>query len=224
MRLFAVCALALACAACGQSPESAPSPTGSAASPTEEVAAPINPARIDRARGALPQGYEVSGYTGAASPVVLWGFGDAIVSAPPECLMLAEPAVDSGTAMGWSASGPGGIVYAVVAGASDPERLAAALLADCARWTLASGHTSGTVTMQPAPAIHDAQTVAMSTAVTTVVEGGTETRSHADTFIAYPVGYVCFVALVTDPGSPGPTLQSGFAADLLSTVVSALRG
>lgn len=78
--------------------------------------------------------------------------------------------------------------------------------------------------MQPAPAIHDAQTVAMSTAVTTVVEGGTETRSHADTFIAYPVGYVCFVALVTDPGSPGPTLQSGFAADLLSTVVSALRG
>jgi hypothetical protein len=62
----------------------------------------------------------------------------------------------------------------------------------------------------------------MSTAVTTVVEGGTETRSRADTFIAYLGGYVCFVLLVTDPGSPAP-LQPGFAAELLIEVVSALR-
>ena len=99
----------------------------------------------------------------------------------------------------------------------------AALPAECAEWTLTSGRTTGTVTAEPGPAVGAAQTVAMSTAVNTVVEGGTETRSRADTFVAYLAGYVCFVLLVTDPGSPGPTLQPGFAADLLAKVVSALH-
>jgi hypothetical protein len=63
----------------------------------------------------------------------------------------------------------------------------------------------------------------MSTAVATVVEGGTETRSRADTFVAYLGDHVCFVALITDPGSPSPNLDAGFAADLLATAVAALR-
>ena len=64
----------------------------------------------------------------------------------------------------------------------------------------------------------------LSTATTTVVEGGTETRSHADTFIAYLGDYVAFVTVVTDPGSPDPALGQDFAAELLVKTVSALRG
>lgn len=218
VRLFGVCALALACAACGQSP----GPTATSSS-TETVWTQINPARIDWARGQLPQGYEVAEYAGPAAPLRLWSFGGVTVSQPPQCRALAEPAVDAATTRGWSASGPGGIIYALAAASGSPEQPESALLAECARWTLTSGHTSGTVTAEPAPDIEAAQTVAMSTAVTTVVEGGTETRSRADTFIAYLGGYVCFVLLVTDPGSPAP-LQPGFAAELLIEVVSTLRG
>ena len=35
--------------------------------------------------------------------------------------------------------------------------------------------------------------------------------------------FVCFVALVTDPGSAYPRLDAAFAADLLVETVSALR-
>ena len=217
MRLFAVCALALLCAGCGQSPEPAPPPP-----PTERRSEKINPARIDRARGELPGGYEVAGYTGPPAPITQWGFADTSVSEPPQCLALAAPALDSATTRGWSASGPGGIVYALVARSSQPAP-DAALLAECAQWTLTSRHTTGTVTSQPGPVVDAAQTIAMSTAATTVVEGGTETRSRADTFVAYLVDYVCIVAVVTDPGSPSPALDAGFAADLLTTAVAALR-
>ncbi|MBW8711263.1 MAG: DUF5642 family protein, partial [Mycobacterium sp.] len=54
--------------------------------------------------------------------------------------------------------------------------------------------------------------------------GGTETRSHADTFTAYLGDYVTFVTVVSDPGSPNPALGQDFAADLLVKTVSALRG
>lgn len=220
MRLFAVCALVLLGTACGgQSLESAP-----ASSPTESASEEITPARIDRARSELPDGYEVAAYTGPAAPLTLWSFGDRPVSDPPQCLALAEPAVDSTETTGWSASGPGGIVYAAVAPLSHPEAPDAALLAECARWTLTSGHTVGTVTAHPGPVIEAARTVAMSTVATTVVEGGTETRLHAATFVAYLADYVCLVALVTDPGSSSPALGAGFAADLLTAAVSALRG
>ena len=63
----------------------------------------------------------------------------------------------------------------------------------------------------------------MATAATTVVEGGTETRADADTFVAHLGQFVCFVALVTDPGSAYPRLDAAFAADLLVETVSALR-
>jgi hypothetical protein len=58
----------------------------------------------------------------------------------------------------------------------------------------------------------------------TVVEGGTETQSHARTFIADLDDHRCTVTVITDPGSPNPTLDAGFAADLLVKTVSALRG
>jgi len=75
-----------------------------------------------------------------------------------------------------------------------------------------------------APAVDGSATVGLSTTTTTVVEGGTETHSHSDTFIAYLGDYVAFVTVVSDPGSPNPPLGQGFAADLLVKTVSALRG
>lgn len=172
----------------------------------------------------MPDGYEVAVYTGPAAPITVWGFGEAAVSEPPQCGALTAPAVEPDTTRGWSASGPGGIVYTVVARAGQPVTPDPALLAECAQWTVSSENTAGTVARQFGPAIDAAQTVAMSSSATTVVEGGTETRSHAETFVAYLDGYVCFVALVTDPGSPYPVLDAGFAANLLTTTVSALRG
>ncbi|PRC47435.1 hypothetical protein C6A85_84965 [Mycobacterium sp. ITM-2017-0098] len=183
----------------------------------------VNPARIDRARDALPDGYEVSSYTGPPAPFVLWGFRDLPVSDPAQCAVLAAPSVDAATAKGWSASGPGGIVYAVVAdGASGPP--GPALLAECGQWTAVSGRTTGTVTGLPGPAIDAAETVGMSTSAVTLVEGGTETRSQTATFVAHLGRYLCFVAIVTDPGSPLPALGPGFASDLLAETVTTLRG
>ena len=213
-----MCALALLCAACGRPPEPA------ATSSTEPRVVSVNPARIDRARSALPDGYEVAGYAGPSAPITLWGFGDAAASEPLQCGALAAPALDPATTRGWSASGPGGIVYAVVARSTQSQAPDPDLRSDCAQWTVAAGHTTGSVTEQSGPAVDGAQTVSMSTEMTTVVEGGTQTRSHAETFIAYLGDFVCLVALVTDPGSPYPTLVAGFGADLLTTAVSALRG
>lgn len=220
MRLLGVVALALLSAACAQPPE----PPAPAPSSTTPDTATINPARIDRARNGVPDGYEVTGYTGPPTPITLWGFADAAVSEPPQCLTLATPAVDHATTRGWSASGPGGIVYAVVARSLHPQAPDPALLAECAQWRLDSGRTAGTVATVPGPVVDAAQTAGMNTAATTVVEGGTQTRSGADTFVAYLGDYVCFIALVTDPGSPSPGLDAGFAADLLVETVSALRG
>jgi Domain of unknown function (DUF5642) len=213
-----VCALTLMSAACGQPSESVPSPTATAPANLE-----VNPARIDRVREVLPDGYEVSNYRGPPVPFALWGFRDPPVSDPVQCAVLGAPAVDAATAKGWSASGPGGIVYAVVADAAsgppDP-----ALLAECGRWTAVSGRTTGTVTGIPGPAVDAAETVGMTTTAVTVVEGGTETRSRTETFVAHLGRHLCFVAVVTDPGSPLPALGPGFASDLLAETVSTLRG
>jgi hypothetical protein len=218
VRLTAACVLAFSCVACTQQPE--PPQTPAAETP---VNLEINPARIDRARDELPAGYEVTGYTGAPAPFAAWGFRDSAVSDPVQCAVLGAPDVDPATTLGWSASGPGGIVYAVVANAAAPSP-EPALIAACAQWAVTSGHTSGTVTGLPGPDIVAAETLGMSTAATTVVEGGTETRSHAETFVAFLGQYVCFVAVVTDPGSPQPALGPDFASDLLAKTVSTLRG
>lgn len=182
----------------------------------------INPARIDRVRHDLPDGYEVATLTGQVRPPALWGFGTQWSAEPPHCGLLADPAVDPASTMGWSASGTGGIVYVVVAQSTaglDPEAAAA-----CGKWTLSAGQANGTVTMTAAPAIENAETVAMATATTTVVEGGTETHSHAETVTAYLDGHVAFVSVVTDPGSPHPQLDAAFANELMAKTAAALRG
>jgi hypothetical protein len=173
-------------------------------------------------RTELPHGYEVAALSGPAAPVALWGLGSTWTADPPPCGALADPASGAATTRGWSASGAGGIVYAVVAASTatpDP-----ALIDDCGQWTVSAGHTGASVGFVPAPTIDGAATVGLSTATTTVVEGGTETHSHAATFTAYLGGYVAFVTVVSDPGSPNPALGQQFASDLLVKTVSALRG
>ncbi len=225
VRPFAVPAALLMCTlacgvACGS--QQAPEPAQpSSASRTTGDAATVNPARIERARQDLPPGYEVVPIEPQATPVSLWGFGPDWQADPAACGALAAREVEP--TRGWSASGPGGIVYAGVS------KLGPGVPADrgdppCEQWSVSGGHSVGTVTAVAAPSIEDAVTAGMSTAVTTIVEGGTETRSHADTFTAdLGAGYHVFVSVVTDPGSPNPALDPSFASDLLVKTVSALR-
>ena len=217
MRWFALlAALSLCVAACGDSPSSAPS-TASSGSSTQ-----VNPARIERVRTELPSGYEVAGLSGRAAPVAFWGLGPDWIADPQRCGALADPAAGEAATRGWSASGAGGIVYAVVAASA--AALDPSLIDECGQWTVSAGRTSGSVTLVAAPAIDGAATVGLSTTATTSVEGGTETHSHAETFTAYLSGYVVVVTVVTDPGSPNPALGQDFAAELLVKTVSALRG
>jgi hypothetical protein len=216
--LAASVAAAICVAACGETPAPAPSASAMASADRHAV---VNPANIARVRDELPPDYEVVDISGAAAPLMFWGFRLGWVADPTHCGVLGDPA-PGGATRGWSGSGAGGIVYVVVTGS--PASLDPALLTDCAEWTLSSGHTTGAVTLMNAPAIEDAQTVGMATAVKTVVEGGTATQSHADTFTAYLGEHVASVTVVTDPGSPGPALGRDFAAALLVKTVSALRG
>ena len=163
--------------------------------------------------------------TGPAAPVTFWGFGPGWVAEPPRCGVLGSPAGDGATTIGWSGSGPGGIVHTVVIGSPEaPVTFDPAVLAECGQWTVFSGNTTGTVSLIDAPPIDGATTVGMATDANTVVEGGTETASTANTFSAYLGEYLVFVTVVTDPGSPNPVLGQEFAADLLVKTVSALRG
>lgn len=149
------------------------------------------------------------------------GFRHGVGAHPAECGVLGDPAGE-GARYGWSASGPGGIVYAAVAVA--PVALDPALTQACGTWTLAAGPTSGVVTLLGAPAVDGAATLGMAVDAATVVEGGTETHTHADTFIAYLDGHVAYVVVVTDPGASAPGLPAGFASDLLVQTVAAIRG
>ncbi|WP_029114462.1 DUF5642 family protein [Mycobacterium sp. URHB0044] len=218
MRVFAAfVAVAVAlCAACG--PSDVPRPTAGSPRP-----AAVDLAHVARVRGDLPSGYEVADLVGPTAPSAFWGFGPQWTADPPQCGVLADPAVDGATARGWSASGPGGIVYVVAAAgpATGPD---VALIGDCGSSTFSAGRTSATVTTVEAPSIDAATTLGTRTETTTVVEGGTETHSHADTFTAYFGGYVAYVTVVTDPGSSGPILGADFAAGLLVKTVSALQG
>ncbi|OBC05392.1 hypothetical protein A5784_11200 [Mycobacterium sp. 852013-50091_SCH5140682] len=213
----AAAAVAWCAAACAGSPESS-SPTSS----TSVAAVTVNPVRIDRVRQALPPGYDVAPIDKRITPIALWGFGSQWTADPPQCSAWAAPAVDPATARGWSGSGPGGIVYAVVARTTAPPDLT--LGEQCGEWGLRGGHSTGTVMTVAAPAIPDAVTTGMTTVISTVVEGGNETRLHADTFTADLGEFHCFVTIVTDPGSPVPPLGPEYAADLLVKTVSAIRG
>jgi uncharacterized protein DUF5642 len=216
VRLFALLAALCFCvAACAESPLGAPSASSTSSNQ-------VNPARIERVRTQLPSGYEVAALSGRAAPVAFWGLGSDWTADAARCRALADPVAGATTPRGWSASGAGGIVYAVVAASN--ATLDTTLIDECRQWTVADGHTSGNVTVLAAPAIDGAATIGLSTMTTTAVEGGTETHSHADTFSAYLIGYVAFVTVVTDPGSPNPSLGQDFAAELLVKTVSALRG
>ncbi|MGY4870528.1 DUF5642 family protein [Mycolicibacterium elephantis] len=215
LRAIVAAAMALAASACGASPVP-PSP-----SPTPDH---VDPARIDRVRAELPAGYEFAAVPRGTSPVELWGYGGGWKADPARCAALADPVPAATTTAGWSASGPGGIVYAVVLGAPEPVQLDSALFDDCGRWTLSGGQRHSTVTFTPAPTVERAETVATVTDSSTVVEGGTQTRSYARTVTAYLGSHVAYVAVVTDPGSPNPQLGQEFAAGLLQEAVSALRG
>ena len=207
-----------ACSQPGTSP-------GTSSTETSRAESHVDPAKITRARGDLPGGYEVADISGPASPVAFWGFGPGWVTEPPACGVLAGPGADGGTTRGWSGSGPGGIVHAVVVGSpTAPVTLDPAVLGECGQWSVVSGNTTGTVNLVDAPAIDGATTVGMDTVAKTVVEGGTETTSTAYTFGAYLGDYLAFVTVVMEPGSPNPPLGQDFAADLLVKTVSALRG
>lgn len=184
---------------------------------------PITPANIKRIRPALPAGYEIADVSGPLSAAGVWGFGSGWTATPPQCAALADPAPADPGARGYSASGPGGIVYVVVAVPSQGAP-GAGLIDDCAQWTMTFAHTTGDVTLSEAPHVDGADTVAMTVATRTVVESGTETDGKAVTAQAYVDGHVAYVTLVTDPGSPHPPLDSHVVGDLLVATVSALRG
>jgi hypothetical protein len=232
VRVFAACAAAALCAACG--PHDAPRPTSGSPEPSSRSSA-IHLANVARVSGDLPAGYEIADLAGRAAPLAFWGFGPQWIADPPLCGVLSDPPVDGATIRGWSGSGPGGIVYVVAAASrsggqerSEPGNVPAvvdpAVIDECGTSTLTAGHTSGTVTTVDAPAIDAATTLGLRTETITVVEGGTETHSHADTFTAYLEGYTTYVTVVTDPGSSGPVLDAEFAATLLVKTVAALRG
>jgi hypothetical protein len=190
--------------------------------PSTATSASVDPARIDVLRTALPSGYEVAALPADPTPAAFWGLGPGWAADPPRCAALADPAAGARTIRGWSASGAGGIVYAVVAGSK--AALDQSLTDECRQWAVSAGRTRGTVAVVAGPPIDRAPTVGLSTTTTTAVESGTETRSHEDTFTAYLGEYVAFVTVVSDPGSPNPPLGQEFAAELLVKTVSAIRG
>jgi hypothetical protein len=220
MRAFASCLVIAWCATCGACarPEPAASPQRSQAS--SAWPAGVDPARVERIRPDLPMGYEFTALPARTAAVALWGLGPDWTAEPAPCGGLADSA--GGGVHGWSASGPGGIVYAVVADA--PTGLDRALVTSCPTWTVSAGHTGGVVDVVDSPPIDGAATLGLTTDATTTVEGGIETRSHAETFAAYLGGHVASVTVVTDPGSTESPLEPGFASALLIKAVAAIRG
>jgi hypothetical protein len=209
-------------AGCAAQPNPAP-PSSSSSPSVSPSSGPVNPANIKRIRPALPAGYEIADVSGPLSAAGLWGFGSGWTATPPQCAALADPAPADPGARGYSASGPGGTVYVVVAvpgqDAPDP-----GLNGECAQWTMTFAHTTGDVNLVEAPPIDGVDTAAMTVTTRMVVESGTETDGNAITAQAYVDGHVVFVTLVTDPGSPHPPLDSHFVGQLLVATVSALRG
>lgn len=210
---------------CARVPPGQSASTTPASKPTGD-ARDINPANIRRLRGTFPPGFEVADDNGSSSPTRFWGFGQDWSADPVQCAALADPLGGRGAGpRGLSGSGPGGIVYVVVASSPvQPVALDPAVVADCGRWSMASGRTTATVQLTPAPQIDGAATLAMDTATRTVVEGGTETDSQAHTAMAYLGDYLAFVTVVTDPGSTQPQLPPEFSSAFLVRTVGTLRG
>jgi hypothetical protein len=213
MRVLACSVLALLCAACGQ-PGPTPKPPSTA--PTR----PADPAGIDRIRTRLPADYELATLPKPPMPLTFWGIAPGWSSDPATCGAL--PALDpNAMTRGWAASGPGGIVYALVANGPAPS---SEVLDECATWTLTGGRTTVAATLGDGPRISDAHTVTMTAVVTTSVENGTETHSQARTLVAYIANLAVSVTVVTDPGSDVARLPEQLPAELLGAAVQAIRG
>lgn len=214
-RIAVVLTAALSVASCAQ----APAPTS--APVTTTAAGPVDPSRMNRARYELPPDYEIADLGGRVAPLAQWGYGPNWSADPPQCGVLAAPPLDPATVRGWSASGGGGIIYVLAAGGAAP--VDPAVRDECREWTMAAGPTTGSIRLVDTPSVAGMAGVGMAADIVTVVEGGTETRSHAETFVIHEGAHLVAVTVVTDPGSPHPALDGGFAADLLTRTVAALR-
>ena len=204
-----------------------PAPTPSAAptkSPTTQNTA-VNPANIKRVVRELPPNYEVTtGIPSGASPRVIWSLEADAKAKPPQCATLADPGTGRDqSAQGFSGSGPGGIVDAVVVALPGPVDLDPRAVGACGRWTMVDGHTTASVRLIDAPHIDGVATLGMVTDTKSSVESGTEIDSRSYTFTAYLGNYYAFTTLITDPGSALAALPPQFAADLLVKTVSTLR-
>jgi hypothetical protein len=220
-------AVMLLAAACAHS--SAPAPSASRSATPSAHGTAVNPASIKRVARELPPGYEVTtGIPNGASPRVIWDLAGDIADAavkPPQCATLADPGDGRDqSAQGVSASGSGGIVYAVVVALPGPVDLDHNIVAECRQWTMTVGHTTASVGLTDAPHIDAADTLGMVVDVKSSVESGTEIDSRLYTFTAYLGNYYAFTTVTTDPGSALPALTPRFAADLLVKTVSTLRG
>ena len=220
MRLLAVAAAVVLLAGCGHPVERAAAPSRSPAT------RPIDPGNIRRVRRDLPPGYEVRAISEVTTPQSIWGVGVGGAASPVRCAALADPAGGHGqSAQGFSASGAGGTLYAVVAAvAAGPVALDPSLADECRRWSMTGKRASADVHLVDPPHIGGAQTLGMAADITTSVEGGNEIGSRASTFTAYLGDYIAFTTVIIDPGSPNPILTPQFTADLLVQTVSALRG
>lgn len=221
MRPFWIGVLTILLAACAQPHALAPSTTTKS---TVHDAA-VNPANVKRVVRDLPPHYEVTtGIPSGVSPRVIWSLEADARADPPQCAALADPGNGrEQTAQGFSASGTGGIVNAVVVALPGPVDLDRGVVGACDRWTMSDGHTTANVHLVDAPHIDGADTLGMVADTRSSVESGTEIDSRAYTFTAYLGNYYAFTTLTTDPGSALPALPPQFAADLLVKTVSALR-
>jgi Domain of unknown function (DUF5642) len=208
--------------ACTSTPAGTPTSTRAESSVRQGIH--VTPNKIRRVRADFPPGYEVADAVGARSPAGYWGFSADFTTDPPDCAELANPVTGDAPPAGLSGSGPGGIIYTVVAASASPPVLDSGVVAECPRWSMVSGRTTATVELTPAPSIDGVATAGMATTARTVVEGGTQTDATIQTVSAYLGDYLVFVAVVTDPGSSHPPLPPEFAATLLVKAVAALRG
>ncbi|MFL0240230.1 DUF5642 family protein [Mycobacterium sp. SMC-17] len=212
MRAVAWSVAVLLCAACGSTtPPTRPT--------TPAAAKPADPAAIGRMRQHLPknlQGYEFGALPAPAVPTTFWGMSAGSAADPPDCAALMAAPADG--VRGWSASGPGGIVYATAAPA------APALAGGCDTWTLSTARARAAVDLTDAPQVADARTLGMTAHITTSVENGAQTHSQATTLIAYVDTLAVSVTMVTDPGAVAPALPADLPATLLDAAVRSVRG
>lgn len=226
MRLLPALVVTVLVAGCGVPAGQNGAGTATETARAENGPGSIDPDRVKRIRKDLPAGDEVAEARDVTSPATYWGMRSGWVAEPPQCAALVNPA-DGGVSRGLSSSGDGGQIYVVIAAAPEGRQVAPgpALVTECQQWTASFGRSVAAVTQAPAPSIDEADgTVGMTTSIRTLVESGTETDSHAHTYIAYLDAHLIFVTLIVDPGSPHPPLPPQYAADLLVKTVAAARG